>query len=109
MPSKPPMFRYPWQPSEEMETVIGRKLKRGSAASRGYDQAWRKLRSFFLSLTPQCEVCKQPATEADHILTVRERPDLRLQMSNLRALCKSCHSRRTVSEMPVKTYRDRGK
>ncbi|WP_238996817.1 HNH endonuclease [Entomobacter blattae] len=38
------------------------------------------------------------ATEVDHIQTVRNRPDLRLDPRNLRALCKSCHSARTMRD-----------
>jgi len=69
--------------------------KRASAPARGYDAAWRRVRKLFLAAHPFC-ACGMPATEADHIASVRDRPDLRLSWSNLRAMCKPCHSRRTA-------------
>lgn len=38
-----------------------------------------------------------PATVVDHILSIEQRPDLRLELSNLRSLCKECHDRHTAS------------
>ncbi len=80
---------------------------RGSPAQRGYDRAWRRVRALKLSIDPLCELrthCpkfsfgSQIATEVDHILTIRERPDLRLVFSNLRSACRSCHSARTMKD-----------
>ncbi|GLS75731.1 HNH endonuclease [Oharaeibacter diazotrophicus] len=71
---------------------------RPSAAARGYDAEWRKLRSRFLAAHPRCEACGAAAHEVDHVQSVAERPDLRLAWPNLRALCKSCHSRRTARD-----------
>jgi len=33
----------------------------------------------------------------DHIETIRDRPDLKLSLSNLRTLCHSCHSKVTAN------------
>lgn len=71
---------------------------RGSAASRGYDRQWRKVRAAHLAREPLCRICKtsgiiEAATVVDHIQPIRERPDLRLDPSNLRSLCKTCHDR----------------
>jgi 5-methylcytosine-specific restriction protein A len=76
-----------------------RRDPRPSARQRGYDAAWQKLRTAFIAEHPVCAVpgCGAPSAEVDHVRTVRERPDLRLEPSNLRALCKGCHSRRTAS------------
>lgn len=73
---------------------------RPSSHDRGYDAAWRKLRAAFLEANPICcvEDCGLAATDADHILSVRIRPDLRLVWSNLRAYCHAHHSRRTARE-----------
>lgn len=38
------------------------------------------------------------ATVVDHIMSISERPDLRLEWSNLRAMSKRCHDRRTARE-----------
>ena len=74
--------------------------RRPTAAARGYDSSWSKLRREFLMRHSQCSApgCDQPATHVDHKLTVEERPDLRLTWSNLQALCASCHSAKTVRQ-----------
>jgi 5-methylcytosine-specific restriction protein A len=73
---------------------------RPSAARRGYDADWRRFRAAFLGSHPQCShpACCEPATEVDHIRSVRERPDLRLDPGNVRALCKPHHSARTARD-----------
>ena len=73
---------------------------RPSAAVRGYDAAWRRVRADFLKRHPWCRHpgCNKPATEADHVLSVAERPDLRLSWSNLRPFCKPHHSQRTARD-----------
>lgn len=52
---------------------------------------------------PLCEDClleglHTPAKDVDHVIPVRQRPDLRLVLSNLRSLCKPHHSRKTAKE-----------
>ena len=56
-----------------------------------------------LQLDPVCEDClamkPERVTEAvdvHHKIKISERPDLRLELSNLMSLCKSCHSIRTA-------------
>lgn len=73
---------------------------RPSSAERGYDSAWRNLRAAFLAANPLCCVtgCGAAATDADHVLSVRARPDLRLAWSNLRPYCHRHHSQRTARE-----------
>ncbi len=69
-----------------------------------YDSAeWRQLRSAHLELHPECQDCAitgsvTPATQVDHVLLLRERPDLALEPSNLKSLCKSCHSSKTLTD-----------
>jgi hypothetical protein len=36
---------------------------------------------------------------ADHEIPIRERPDLRLDLANLRTRCNSCHSAKTLREL----------
>src|SRR6185312_867742 len=76
--------------------------RRGTKTERGYDAAWRRLRIAFLSQHPLCE-CDDCAARGrqllaevvDHRISIAERPDLRLDWDNLRAMSKRCHDRRT--------------
>ena len=73
----------------------------GSAAARGYDAVWRRLRNAKLDADPLCELCRPKivrATVLDHIVSFREKLELRLEWSNLRSLCKPCHDSRTNTE-----------
>ena len=52
----------------------------------------------FLNANPLCAFHLRQrqtvaATVVDHIKSVREAPDLRLEWSNLQSLCKPCHDR----------------
>ena len=69
--------------------------RRGSSAGRGYDADWRRFRAAFLAEHPECEDCRGVSRCVHHKIKLRERPDLRLEPSNCRALCKCCHDRRT--------------
>ena len=69
----------------------------------GYDRSWRKLRAWFLRRHPLCLCCQaqgrvEPATEVDHIAPLRW-GGARLDETNLQALCKRCHSRKTAREV----------
>ena len=74
-----------------------------TAAQRGYDRDWRRLRNVKLTNDPicQCDDCKRDglltkAEVVDHILPISERPDLRLTYANLRSMSKRCHDRHTM-------------
>ncbi len=68
---------------------------------------WRKLRRYVLSREP---LCRDPfgehaewrevvsATEVDHIVPRRARPERELSLENLQALCGRCHGRKTKGE-----------
>jgi hypothetical protein len=62
-----------------------------------YDHDWERLARLFLKAHPVCMVrgCGRPARHADHIVTVRAAPQLRLEWTNLQALCHQHHSRLT--------------
>lgn len=110
MPTRPPRIApccgltiaagepCPCQRRRQQEARRAVDAKRPSAAERGYDGAWRKVRAQFLAAHPRCVECGATAAEVDHIKSIAERPDLRLKWSNLRSLCKSCHSRRTARD-----------
>jgi 5-methylcytosine-specific restriction protein A len=73
---------------------------RGTAAERGYDSTWRKLRTMQLSMFPLCGDCIKGggrvtvATEVHHIIAKRDGGTN--SFDNLMSLCKSCHSKRTA-------------
>jgi 5-methylcytosine-specific restriction protein A len=80
-----------------------RERQRGSARERGYDRTWEKLRRMKLAHDPLCQIqthCSGAtlATEVDHRVPIRQRPDLRLVMSNLQSACHRCHAAKTVRE-----------
>lgn len=82
---------------------------RGSAARRGYDREWRRLRQQQLNDYPLCADCEaagrlQAAEEVHHRYPIAARPELRLDRGNLMSLCKSCHSRRTRGGSKVQGF-----
>ena len=77
--------------------------QRGTATARGYDAHWRRLRHLVLLDEPLCASCLSrgrytPANEVDHIVPIAVAPARRLDRTNLQALCKTCHSRKTMEE-----------
>jgi 5-methylcytosine-specific restriction protein A len=63
---------------------------------------WRRARKRFLSERPWCEASgchNQPANEVDHIEPHRGDLDTFWNQDNWQALCKSCHSRKTMGEI----------
>lgn len=75
--------------------------RRGSAAERGYDHRWRRLRRAYLVANPLCVMCQAEgrvvaATDVDHIIAKRSGGTD--DEANLQALCHSHHSQKTMSE-----------
>ena len=69
--------------------------------------AWRRLRAYALQTNPLChdpfgehEAIGRPvgATDVDHVIPRRLRPDLELDSDNLQTLCASCHARKSAFE-----------
>lgn len=76
------------------------KFGRTSEEKSRYNYKWRKIRAIFLSRNPLCEVCRQngrftTATEVHHIKPLADGGTN--DFKNLMALCKSCHSRITLT------------
>lgn len=67
---------------------------RPSAARRGYDGTWQRLRKLALHSSPVCSECGRLATEVHHVKPISEGGE-RLEQANLLPLCKACHSRIT--------------
>lgn len=86
--------------------------KRETTNERGYDADWKRLRKRWLQLHPLCRHHEKrgiivPATIVNHIEDIRDRPDLRLDESNLESLCKRCHDRHTAIRMNQQRRRAR--
>lgn len=90
-------------------------LHRGSAASRGYDAHWVRIRAQFLRMHPLCGDAIDPdalnvdgasrcrsegrvtaAQVVDHVVALRDNGTN--AHANLRALCKRCHDARTMRD-----------
>ena len=87
--------------------------RRGGSTSRGYGSDWQRLRKRKLLTDPYCADCESRgvvtlAEEVDHILTIAERPDLRLVWDNLQSLCGSCHRAKTAAQRSGKPMRGCG-
>jgi 5-methylcytosine-specific restriction enzyme A len=103
MPTRPSYFTPKHRPA--------RAENRPNAYQRGYDQThWGKLRDAHLQAHPFCVYCDRFATCVDHRVPITVDPSRRLDPSNLRSCCDSCHSLVTnaykatgVNEMPAHT------
>jgi 5-methylcytosine-specific restriction protein A len=75
-----------------------------SAAARGYDADWRRLRLAHLAAHPHCEPCRQrgrvtPATQVHHLQRFRGLDDpLRLDPRNCQSICAPCHLRESAQQ-----------
>lgn len=68
--------------------------QREKSVARGYTHEWRKLRDSIMRHRPVC-ACGAIATDLDHIVPIRAGGTHAL--SNLRPMCKPCHSRKTIA------------
>jgi len=73
---------------------------RASSTERGYDADWRRFRRRFLSQNPLCRDCGEHgrltvAAEVHHVEKLAD-GGARLDPNNCMALCKPCHSKRTM-------------
>jgi 5-methylcytosine-specific restriction protein A len=78
-----------------------RKNNHRSEFTKLYNWDWRKFRERYVKEHPLCIYClKQdkltPTQEVDHIVPHLGDKDLFWDEKNLQALCKSCHSKKTV-------------
>jgi 5-methylcytosine-specific restriction protein A len=96
MPIKPSFHRPRFQPAPAEQ--------RENAHARGYDRTWRKVRLAFLREHPLCAFmnhphagheCEKAASVVDHIVPLPHGP--RLDWSNLRAVCTTCHAKLTAN------------
>jgi 5-methylcytosine-specific restriction endonuclease McrA len=96
MPWKPKTFR----PAGHAEAIKRYDRQRGTAAQRGYDATWKKLRDWFLR-QPENVVCAcgcgRLSECVDHIEAIAGPADpKRLDIENLQAMTESCHRSKTA-------------
>ncbi len=78
-----------------------RPATRQTPAERGYDTLWRNVREAYFADHPLCEDCLDEGVpnpeyiEVDHVIPIHIRPDLRLDMTNLRSRCRRHHKLKT--------------
>lgn len=65
--------------------------------------AWKKLRDKKLRQDPLCESCLdkgfiKEGRDIDHIVEIKDDWDRRLDITNLKTLCRSCHMAKTAEE-----------
>ena len=102
------------KPSQSQERRQAESLRRKEAGDSWYGTTrWRKLRAAQLSRHPVCADCEArelitAATEVDHVVPRRQRPDLAYDMNNLKSLCKPCHSHKTNKQNSLRK-RNRGR
>ena len=75
--------------------------RRGSAASRGYDARWQKVRRAYLDEHPMCAECAKhnrirAAEVVDHIRAHKGDWKSFWDRNNWQALCKPCHDSKTA-------------
>ncbi|AFM40315.1 restriction endonuclease [Desulfosporosinus acidiphilus SJ4] len=78
-------------------------LRRGSAASRGYDSRWATTRKRYLREHSLCVECLKtgkltPANVVDHVIPHKGDMVKFWDESNWQSLCKRCHDRKTAKE-----------
>lgn len=104
MPSRPPTHSQLMRAKHPERYRPTYDQRRGTAAERGYDGTWKRLRIMHLRANPLCVHCLKEnrltsAVEVDHIKAFHGIGDpLRLDPDNLQGLCKPCHSRKTATE-----------
>lgn len=106
MPSKPPRICSCGKviPANVVCLCVQRRRaeadkRRPPAAHRGYDHEWQKAARTFLNHPHNrfCE-CGAPAVLVRHVISIRKRPDLRMDMRNWKPGCRRCNARDIAKE-----------
>lgn len=109
MPTRAPLHRSANHSLKQKQARQDNDRYRLTADERGYDKQWRKVRAVKLQNDPLCEHCAKNnkitiATMVHHVMTINERPDLRLVLDNLESICAPCHAaiHRDMKHEPTK-------
>ncbi len=93
-PELVPSGRCPRHAAEQRARDAARPSRNGWHRWAAYPKAWRSIRAAYIAAHPLCEICGAPAQHVDH----RDGDTSHGEPSNLAALCRSCHSRKTARE-----------
>lgn len=104
MPSSPPTICHCGRHKQGGKCpACGGRKHRLTTRERGYDYAWQKFTKRIKAERPTCEdqAINHPgqvraSEEIHHIAKVKDAPHLRLEPSNVLALCGQCHDMRTA-------------
>jgi 5-methylcytosine-specific restriction endonuclease McrA len=98
-----PVHHHHEPDEEEAEAQEAQTMKHKALTlkERGFytGRLWRRCRQLALHRDKyMCQDCKAkgkvvPATEVHHVIPLEDRPDLALELSNLRCLCHDCHEK----------------
>ena len=93
MATRPPRREAAWRRGKTHYGQGGRVL---SATERGYGSDWQAVRGAVVNKHPLCIDCRRrgltvPTQEVHHVQRIKDRPDLRLDRTNLAPLCECCH------------------
>jgi len=102
---QPPRHRAAHQRGDAHRLALFHKFEkafapRQSARGRGYNKDWEQLRAEHLARQPFCSTCADAgvtrvAKIVDHVQSIRQHPELRLDPAKLQSLCWPCHNRKT--------------
>lgn len=100
MPFAPPVHR-----PLGVQTASARRAAYDAARQqehgRWYGHRWRKLRDAYLATHPLCECddpdCRRPAQVVDHRKPHNGNDELLFAWTNLQAMTKACHDRKTAT------------
>lgn len=73
-------------------------------AAQHRTRAWRRLRDRVVQEEPTCwlrlpGICTGYSQTADHVLTVKEHPELAMERANLRGACHACNRSRNAKRV----------
>ena len=73
----------------------------GTKQQRGYGGEWERISKQVRAEEPVCRICNDaPSEDVDHIIPFRGLKDpLRTLRSNLRGVCRACHSKKTKGQL----------
>jgi 5-methylcytosine-specific restriction enzyme A len=101
-----PSYRPKHLPSKAERDKAYDEQRRDKQAKAFYNSTpWQLLRLLKLAQSPYCEcqICQKaqlysPATIVHHVKPIKEAPELRLDIENLRSYAQACHSRLHAAE-----------